>query len=136
MFAKYKQNRATALRMRQLRQEIDNIYEYELRGAKTPAERQVAYDIINEQVKYQENEFEHLRQSDLLAKLSKEALTIPAEHYEDYGASLKTTLTYAGEMWARRELKKLRREEIEFWAKLVLPVVALVVSIIALVKKH
>jgi len=136
MLARYKQKRATAIRMRKLRQGIDAVYESELSGAKTPAEREVAYEVIRAQVMYDENEFEHLRQADLLARLSKEALTIPNEYYSDHGGSMRTTLTYAGEMWARKELKKLRREEIEFWAKLVLPVVALIVSIIALAKKH
>ena len=67
-------------------------------------------------------------------------LTIPAELYDRSEWPLKPTLSYSGEMWAKQELKKIRRADIVFWAKLILPIVSLVLSIIsifiALVKKH
>jgi hypothetical protein len=122
--------------MRELKQGIDAVYATELSEARTPTEREVAYEVARPQVMCEENELRHLSQANLLTRLSKEALEIPKEHYFDHGEHLRTTLTDAGEMWARRELKRLRREQIEFWAKLVLPVVALIVSIIALAKKH
>lgn len=54
------------------------------------------------------------------------------------GVFLKThrTLTQEGEAWARHELRKRRRESVEFWAKIVLPIIALIISIFAFVKKH
>jgi hypothetical protein len=122
--------------MQQLRQGIDAVTKAQLRGANTPAEVDAAFKVIYAQIKYDQNELEHWSQAELLARLDKAGATIPAEHYKQNGWPMKTTLTDAGEVWGLRELKKLRREEIEFWAKLVLPVVALIVSIIALATKH
>jgi len=56
----------------------------------------------------------------------------PAERFP-WERTAHNMLTDEGALWARRELRKHRQQRIEFWAKLVLPVLALVVSIIALV---
>lgn len=65
-------------------------------------------------------------------KLADYGVDIPEEMYAKTENSL---LTAVGGAWVKRELRARKRETIEFWFKLVLPVLALVLSIIALVKK-
>jgi hypothetical protein len=136
MFTKRKERKARTLRMGELHNSIAAVYEYELNNANTPQDREVAYQIIRSQAQYDENELTHLQQIDLMKKANKVGLTIPTELYDDYGGYLKTTLSSEGEMWVKRELKKLQRAEIEFWLKLVLPAASLFLSVIALLKKH
>lgn len=121
--------------MRELRQFIEKVNEEELRHAKTPQERAEAHELIFELTKYEENEHENLRQRDLLNKLRRSPLVVPQEYFEDVDRTYKLALTMKGEAWARHELKKIWRAEVEFWGKLILPVLALVISIIALVHK-
>jgi hypothetical protein len=42
-------------------------------------------------------------------------------------------LTPAGENWAHSEIRKVRDERIEFWMRIILPTISLIVSITALV---
>jgi lipopolysaccharide export LptBFGC system permease protein LptF len=65
-------------------------------------------------------------------KLSDYGIDVPKEMYANTENSLFTSV---GGAWVKRELRIRQREEIEFWFKLVLPILALVISIIALVKK-
>jgi lipopolysaccharide export LptBFGC system permease protein LptF len=136
MFAKQKERKARTLRMKELQASIDAVYKDELNNASTPQDREVAYQVIRAQVEDNENELTHLQQIDLTTKANKAGITIPMEFYSDYGGTLKTTLSYAGEMWVKREVKKHDRAEIEFWFKLVLPLVSLLLSVIALLEKH
>jgi lipopolysaccharide export LptBFGC system permease protein LptF len=71
----------------------------------------------------------------LLNKLRRSPLVVPQEYFEDVDRTYKLALTMKGEAWARHELKKISRAEVEFWGKLILPVLALVISIVALVHK-
>jgi len=121
--------------MRELREYIDKITEDEIKSVKTSQEQGEAYQIIAHITEREENEFEYLRQEDVLNKLRRSPIDVPGEYWEDAEMGYKTVLTSKGEVWARREIVKLWQAKVEFWAKLVLPVVALVISIIALVKK-
>jgi hypothetical protein len=114
-----------------------------LKDAQTAQEKWDAGQMVHSMTQDEHFEAEHLRQHSLLKKLRRS----PLEVSEDFmweepnwrgGSDLNYdhhNLTRKGEKWARHELAKLRKAEIEFWFKLVMPVVALVMSIIALVKK-
>ena len=119
-------------RIKQLQTQVRAVYDAELAQTETHQEREEAYDRIHAQVMFDENEIAHLQQAHLLHALDKDGVAIPKEYYEDDEWPLKPTLTHSGEMWARRELKKLRHAEIEFWAKIVLPIASLILAIIAL----
>jgi len=89
------------------------------------------------------------RQMKLIRRLTRAGISIPplmwteltepeVEIVTNEGVSLKThrTLTQEGEAWARHELTKRRREGVEFWARIVLPIIALIISILAFVRKR
>jgi hypothetical protein len=61
---------------------------------------------------------------------------VPKDYWYDSGWGYKSVLTSKGEAWVRHELKKVWRADVEFWFKLVLPTLALILSIIALIRKH
>jgi len=95
------------------------------------------------------SEITFLRQVKLIRRLTYAGLSIPHQMWTEptkpeieietsEGVYLKThrTLTQEGEAWARHELTKRRREGVEFWAKIVLPIIALIISILAFVKKR
>ncbi len=114
---------------------IAGVYASELNGAKTPQERGVADQIAYSITQWEQNRITLLMQEEILNKLGTVPFDVPDEYWADAGRGYQRVLTHKGEVWARHELKKLRKADIEFWAKLVLPVVALVISIIALVKE-
>lgn len=89
---------------------------------------QAAYDAV-EAVELELQSFLDLKN---MNKLSDYGIDIPKEMRADSEHSL---LTAVGSAWVTRELRAKKRETIEFWAKLVIPVLALILSIIALVKK-
>lgn len=114
---------------------IDTTIAAEVKAAKTPQEEAEAYSIGLSIVQVEVNELDHLRQSPLVARLKSEGVLIPDEYWHECDYWMKP-LTNKGETWVRGEVKRLQRATIEFWFKLVLPIVALVISIVALLKKH
>jgi hypothetical protein len=136
MFQSLKKRRVRNKKIAELREYIDSVYESEVKGAKTPQEKGEAYQIARSICESEENELDYLRQEDILEKLTTAPFEVPKEHWEDGGLGYRAVLTERGEVWARNKLKKVWRKDIEFWMKLVLPVLALILSIIALVGKH
>jgi hypothetical protein len=118
-----------------LRKYIDDVFASELNEAKTPQERGEADQIAYSITQWERNKLDFLEQENILKKLRSAPFNVPDEYWYDAGWEYQKVLTRKGEVWARHELKKLRNADIEFWAKLVLPVLALIISIIALVKK-
>jgi hypothetical protein len=139
MFNGVKKWNARRWRIAELRKYITGTYESELRGAKSEQERGEAYQIAHSIVQVEENELEYLQQETLQRRLGHSPIEVPNEYWNDKDLWEKPTLTNKGEAWARRELRKIWMADVEFWAKLVatlvLPTVAIVLSIIALVKK-
>jgi hypothetical protein len=86
-------------------------------------------------IRLEHNEMVHLQQEDLKQKLFRSPIEVPDEYWSPCGRGEHRTLTFKGEAWARSELKKMWRQDVEFWFKLVVPILALILSIIALVKK-
>jgi hypothetical protein len=129
-----KKCRSRNKKIAELREYIDRVYAGELKDAKTPQEKGEAYQIAHSICEYEENELDFLRQEDILNQLKSAPFEVPKEYWDEGKYCYKTVLTYRGEIWARNELKKVRREEIEFWFKIVLPVIAIIISVIALVK--
>jgi hypothetical protein len=136
MFQALKKRQARKKRIAELREYICNTYESEAKGAKTSKEKGEAYQIARSLCELEENELNYLRQENILRKLKTAPFEVPKEYWEGSGWEYKAVLTYRGEVWVRNELEKVWRTEVEFWFKLVLPVLALVLSIIALVRKH
>jgi len=136
MFKRWMYRRNRKAEIQSLREYIDGEFASALKAAKTPQEKVEAEEFAYSCCQYEINQLDYLRQEDIIAKLKTAPFEVPADYWDDNGYEFTKTLTRRGEAWARHELKKIRNTEIEFWAKLVLPVVALVVSIIALVKKN
>jgi lipopolysaccharide export LptBFGC system permease protein LptF len=80
-------------------------------------------------------------QARLFERLERAGIEIPEQFLSPFDPALpinptvvlgRKLLTDAGKHWARVELRRYNEERIEFWAKLILPILSLVVSIIAL----
>ena len=77
-----------------------------------------------------------LRQKFTLLAIYDYGIDIPAKFCEDSEPGMRRVLNMQGEAWAARELRRERRAEIEFWAKIVLPILSLILSIYAVLKRH
>jgi hypothetical protein len=135
MFERSKYKRWRKKKIASLHKYIKEQYASELAGAKTTQEKGEADQIAYSITQHERNTVDYLEQEDLLNKLSKTPLEVPEELWYDPGWGYKRVLQHKGEVWVRHELKRLRNADIEFWAKLVVPTLALIISIIALVKK-
>lgn len=134
MFDRLKKHRSRKKRITELREYIDRVYAGEQKNAKTPQEKGEAHQIVHSVCEYEENELDYLRQEAILDKLNSAPFEVPKEYWDEGGYSYKTVLTYKGEIWARNALDRVWKEKIEFWLKIVLPVIAIIISVIALVK--
>jgi lipopolysaccharide export LptBFGC system permease protein LptF len=123
-------------RLQQLEESIAAIFEIARREGEAHGDRNSAILRAIELTRYEKNELDHLRQQPMRLRLRKLGIKIPDEHYLQREWPMKTSLTYVGELWGYSELRKARKAEIEFWAKIVLPILSIVLSIIALVKRH
>jgi lipopolysaccharide export LptBFGC system permease protein LptF len=135
MFERWKYKRKRKQEVAELTAYIDGQYASELNGAKTEQEKgdadQIAYSITE----WQRNRLDWLLQEDILEALKTAPFDVPEDYWYDAGWGYKKVLTRKGDAWARHELDKMWRANVEFWFKLVLPIFALALSIIALVKK-
>ncbi|MGB7546808.1 MAG: hypothetical protein WBM14_03590 [Terracidiphilus sp.] len=75
---------------------------------------------------------EYLKQETLRERLERAGITIPAEYATPWDGHA-VVLNEQGKKWARIELRKYREQRVDYWAKIVLPILSLIVSIIALV---
>ena len=135
MFQAIKDDWARRKQIRELDAYIDKVFDEESKTAKNRYEEGEAYSRAQSMVEDEMNERDYLRQKTWLRLLSKEGVLVPKEHWQERYEYLKPVLNQAGEMWVRGEYRRLLRMNIEFWFKLVVPIMALVLSIIALVKK-
>lgn len=91
-------------------------------------------ELIQELAKANEQDRAYLNvltQQETLFKLEKADIKIP-EEYLVRSPDHTNNLNREGESWARAALRKHKRDNIEFWFKLVMPVLSLIVSIVAL----
>ena len=135
MFRAIKDEHARRKQIRELDAYIDKVFDEEVKTAKNNQEVGEAYSRAHSMVEEEMNERDHLRQKPWLNRLNKEGVLVPKEYWEEHYEYLKPTLNSTGEVWVRGEYRRLWRMNIEFWFKLVVPLLALVLSIIALVKK-
>lgn len=119
-------------RIHALQTYIANVHEEEFRNAKTPQEKGEADQRVYVITRDEENELTTLLQGNLVARLSRVGIEIPEKHWNNEEYPLRKTLSWSGEMWAKNEYTKYRDSRIEFWAKIILPILSLIVSIIAL----
>lgn len=136
MFQAIKDERNRKKQIRELNGFIAKTIDDETKSAKTKSEHGEAYQRACSMLSDEFNERDALRQQPWLATLRKEGVLIPKEYWEERYEYEKPVLNPTGEIWARGESRRLKRQNIEFWFKLVVPLLALVLSIIALVKKH
>jgi hypothetical protein len=118
-----------------LRQYIDAEFKKAVDAAKTPKEKFEAEQFAFSWCSQELNELEYLKQEDVIEGLKKAPFEVPEEYWQDHGYEYKRTLKSKGLAWATHELDKIRREKIEFWFKMIVPVAALIISIVALAKK-
>jgi rhamnose utilization protein RhaD (predicted bifunctional aldolase and dehydrogenase) len=75
-------------------------------------------------------------QEKLWDRLERAGIEIPDHHIR---TGKRRSLTDAGKHWARVELRRYRDQRIEFWMKLIMPILTFILSVIALVvaiRKH
>jgi lipopolysaccharide export LptBFGC system permease protein LptF len=142
MFWKYKWRKETRRKIKeylQLAKQINDRYETKTRTradgtAPTTEESDKAFNEYNEHMRPVMNELSHLRQKELLYKVDNSPLEVPDEYWFDTKDPYRKILSPKGIAWAEHELKKIRNAEIEFWFKLVVPVAALIISVVALIR--
>jgi hypothetical protein len=135
MFERLRYKRKRKAEIASLRAYIDNEIESAVKAVKTPYEKGEAEHMALSWCSQEINQLKYLQQQDILERLKKAPFEVPAEYWEDSGYKYNRVLRSMGLAWATHELKKIRNADIEFWFKLVVPILALVISIIALVKK-
>lgn len=142
MFENYRNERKSRkkreARIAELATWLDQIEVEELEKAKTPKERFEAQQSIHAMTKFEANDYQWLLQFELLDKVRRSPIIVPFEYWDsidrdDMRQGMRRTLTWQGEKWVKNELKKLQRAEIEFWFKLVMPVVSFILSVTALI---
>ena len=79
----------------------------------------------------QRNFLHQLKQRKIRERLTYAGIEIPDHYATPFGDDV--VLTKKGETWARVQLRNHRNQQIEFWFKLFMPSVSLIVSIVALV---
>jgi len=135
MFERWKHVRARKKEIQSLRDYIDKEFKTAINAATTPQEKGEAEQLAYSSCQWEINQLEYLQQEDIITALKVAPFEVPEEYWENGGYDFKKVLRIKYVPWAAHELKKIRHAEIEFWAKLALPIVALIVSIIALVRK-
>jgi hypothetical protein len=135
MFQAIKNERARRKQIKELGVYIHKVFDGEAKTATSKQEKGEAYDRAHSMVEEEINEREYLKQKPWLDRLNKEGILIPEQYWEQHYEYLKPTLNSKGEVWVRGEYRRLWRMNIEFWFKLGVPLLALILSIIALVKK-
>jgi hypothetical protein len=134
-----RENRKQIKLYQQLAKQISDAYEAKTRpnadGREiTSEEADFAFHDYNEHMSPVLRHLTHLRQKALLHKLDMSPLEVPDEYWFDTKDPYRKVLYPKGVAWAEHELKKIRNGEIEFWFKLVVPVAALIISVIALIR--
>jgi len=114
---------------------IQREFDGAIKEAKTAQEKYDAGQLAHSITEFERNRLAFLRQESLLRRIKHAPFEVPSDYWNDSPWGMERTLTRTGEAWARAELKRLWRLDVEFWAKLVMPILALIISIIALVKK-
>lgn len=135
MFERWKYKRARKKEIAELEEYIRGVFEAEHKGTKTAQESYDAHQLAHSICQYEENRMDFLQQEDILKKLKTAPFEVPVDYWYEGGWGYEKVLTNKGVAWAAHELDKLKKAKIEFWFKLVVPILALVLSIIALVKK-
>jgi hypothetical protein len=137
MFKRWRYKKARKKRIEELRQRVDRVLDWDSITEETEITDEYMEDETRKEalIRLDHNEMVHLQQEDLKQKLFRSPIEVPNEHWSPSGRDEHRTLTFKGEAWARSELKKMWRQDVEFWFKLVVPILALILSIIALVHK-
>jgi len=105
-----------------LREKYETIYRADLDGVLRAEEI--------ERLRPSRDLLHYLKQEELRARLLYAGIKIPDEFATPYNDDV--LLTRKGEAWARIQLRKYREQRIEFWAKLIMPALSPIVSIVAL----
>jgi len=74
------------------------------------------------------DEIELYQQKELQERLERAGIEVP-----DHLSRTGRLLTDAGKCWAQVELRKFREQRIEFWMKLIMPILSMIVSIFSLI---
>jgi hypothetical protein len=138
MFRRWRYKKIRKARIEELRQYVDKVLDWDSIAEGTEITDEYMEDETRKEalIRLEHNEMVHLQQEDLKQKLHRSPIQVPDEYWSPCGRGEQRTLTFKGEAWARGELKKLWRSDVEFWFKLVVPILALILSIIALVHKN
>jgi len=130
-----KKRRLKRARITQLENSIAEVWKRELRNAKTPEDQDVAYQVADAQTRYDQNELDSLRQEKLRGDAMKMGVVIPREYYENDEWPMKRTLSYEGEAWTRRELRKMWIADIKALTEIIVPILALLVALVSVLRK-
>jgi hypothetical protein len=134
-----RKNRQQIKDYERMAQQIGDNYDAKMRPNKdgtqpTPEVSVYASDEYNEHMRPVLNQLALFRQKELLYRLNQSPIEVPAEYWMDTKDPYRKLLYPKGVVWVEHELRKIRNAEIEFWFKLVVPLLALCISIVALVR--
>ena len=126
-------------RIRELEISINRLYEQATahKSASGSADDWAAYNFCCKEADALQNTLTHLLQGPSRSRARLLGIEIPASKLvASDDPERYTVLSDEGELWLRQERRKYRDSRIEFWAKIVLPILSLIISIIALLRKH
>jgi len=107
----------------QLREQYDELFRADMDGKS----RVEAIELM----KPSRDFLHYLKQEKMRERLLQAGITVPEEYASSYNDDI--LLNQKGEEWANIQLRKYREQRIEFWAKLIMPVLSLMLSVIALI---
>lgn len=137
MFERYRQRRAiksVVFELDQNKREMIKALEKDLRE-KIEAVYRADFDGNTradeiERLKPSRDFLHYLKQERIREDLLQASIAVPDEYATPYDDDI--LLNQKGEEWARIQLRKFRVQQIEFWAKLITPLLSLIVAIVAL----
>lgn len=134
MFQAIKDERERKKRIKELNALIEKTVYEEVSMAKDKDHEEEAYARAFSMLKRECNVRDSLRQQPWLNLLRKEGILVPSEHWQERHEHLTPVLNESGEIWVRGEYRRLWKLNIEFWFKIVVPILALILAIIFLMK--
>jgi hypothetical protein len=137
MFEVVRERRARAKRIAELKRLIAEAEAADYGFGDSEEEQHAESQAIDEKTRPCQNELDYLLQANLFRRVNRLGIDIPQDKlYTKSNWDEYSILTVEGEAWVRRELSKYRDSRIEFWAKIVLPIASLILSVIALMKRR
>lgn len=134
MFKSWKSKLDRSREIRYLKRYIDQQISAAVSSANNQREKSEAEHQAVAECYEEIDRLRYLQQKDVLDALQEAPFSVPDEYWYTEWGQYRKLLQEKYVPWARHELRKIRQAEIEFWFKMIVPILALIISILALTK--